>query len=241
MNDDIKKNEVENDELSDSKFSDSKIDEEKNEENEKNEKNEKNEENEENENNEEDEKKKLEKLSEEELNNLRDKHYLCPKCRSYFVKDKWVRNPGPTLAILKSGMAYCENCLNKIFDDEFIGRIEIHSTKLESTKEDMLEIADRIARTLENSFDFERILSIYEEDGNLIINTNTTDLAKKIGKTIWEEYKGGIEYCWVDKNQFLIVKWFDELDNSNYFKDRLRQKKERFPGSMFFDEDDKKM
>ena len=83
-------------------------------------------------------------------------------------------------------------------------------------------------------------MSTYEENGVLIINTNTTDLAKAIGKSILEEYKGGIEYCWVEKNQFLIVKWYDELDNSIYFKERMRQKKDRFPGSMFFDEDDKK-
>ncbi len=177
-------------------------------------------------------------LEEDKLNAQEKKNFLCPKCGSYYVDGNWVRNPDTSVSILKSGLAYCDKCFKKLFDDDYIGRVEISKDDFEGKKDEIIEIAERTERTLENAYEFEKIISIYEEHDVLYINTNTTNLAKAIGKNIWEDYKGGIEYKWQDKNQYLIVKWFSELQNSSYFKDRLRRKKERFPGSMFFDEED---
>ena len=175
---------------------------------------------------------------EDDLGNQEKRHFLCPKCGAYYVNNKWVVNPDTSLAILKSALAYCNKCFKSLFDDDFIGRVELYDKDLKNRKDSLIETAERVERTLENSLEFERVISVYEENDILIINTNTTRLARAIGKNIREEFKGGIEFSWLDKNQFLIVKWFDELKNSQYFKERLRQKKERFPGSLFFEEED---
>lgn len=191
------------------------------------------------ENDEVDTEKFLAKLSEGAEDPLIEKRvFQCPKCKRYYYKNKWVHDPSIGISVLKPDLAFCNKCIKHVFEDDWIGRVIIHDKQLKERKEMFLAIADQIARTRENVYSFESILSIYEENGVLYINTNTTELAKAIGKRLQEDYHGAIEYHWEDKNQYLTVKWFDELKNSHYYKGRLKQKKERYPGIYLFDDDE---
>jgi RNA polymerase subunit RPABC4/transcription elongation factor Spt4 len=169
---------------------------------------------------------------------LEKRVFQCPKCKKFYQNGKWVHDPTIGISVLKPELAYCSKCMKRVFEDEWIGRVIIHDRQLERRKDMFVAIAEQIARTRENIYDFEGILAIYEEDGLLYINTNTTSLAKSIGQRLREDFHGGIEYHWEEKNLYLTVKWFDELKNSQYYKEKLKKKKERYPGIYFFDDED---
>ncbi|GAB4188022.1 MAG: hypothetical protein Kow00108_24810 [Calditrichia bacterium] len=164
--------------------------------------------------------------------------FQCPKCKKYYMNSKWIHDPITGITILKPELAFCNKCQKKVFEDDWIGRVVIHDKKLDEHKDMFIAIAEQIARTRENMYDFESLLAVYEEDGLLYINVNTTSLAREIGKRLREDYQGGIEYHWEDKNQYLTVKWFDEMKNSQQLKEKLKQKKDRYPGIYFFDDEE---
>lgn len=169
---------------------------------------------------------------------LEKRHFQCPKCKKFYQNGKWVQDSTISLTVLKPELAFCDKCQKKIFEDEWIGRVVIHDRNLDQRKEMFIAIAEQIARTRENLYAFEGILAIYEENGLLYINTNTTSLAKAIGQRLREDYHGAIEYHWQEKNQYLTVDWYDELKNSDLLKEKIKQKKERYPGIYFFEDED---
>lgn len=181
----------------------------------------------------------LAKLSEDDDAPILEKRvFQCPKCKKFYQNGRWVSDPTIGISILKPELAFCNKCMKRVFEDDWIGRVIIHDKQLDRRKDMFIAIAEQMARTRENIYDFEGLLAVYEEDGLLYINTNTTSLAKSIGQRLREDFHGGIEYHWEEKNLYLTVKWFDELKNSQYYKEKLKKKKERYPGIYFFDDED---
>jgi len=163
--------------------------------------------------------------------------YACPRCRKVFFNNKWVKDTFTDVFTVRTELAYCDKCLKKAVDN-FIGSVEIYDKKLAERKDQFLELAREVERVLENSPPFEKIINVQEKEGILFIFTNTTRLAMEIGKSIRDEFHGGIQYEWFERNQYLRVKWFDEVKNKEYFKERIRSLKERRFGMFAFEDEE---
>ncbi len=163
--------------------------------------------------------------------------FTCPRCKRIFFNNKWVKDNITDLFTVRTEMAYCDRCLQKVAG-EFVGSIEIYDKKLKERKEEFIRIAREVEEELENSPPFEKIIDIVEKNDILFIFTNTTRLAMEIGRRIRQELMGGIQYEWFERNQFLRVKWHDEVKNKEYFKERIRQLKERRFGLFAFEDED---
>ena len=163
--------------------------------------------------------------------------YSCPRCRKIFFNKKWVKDSITDLFTVHTELAYCPKCVGKTYEN-FVGSIEIYDKKLKEHKNQMIESAKQVERALEDSPPFENIISTVEKKEILFIFANTTRLAFEIGKMLRQEFGGGIQYEWFERNQFLRVKWYDQVDNRAYFKERIRSLKDRRFGMFSFEDED---
>ncbi len=163
--------------------------------------------------------------------------YNCPRCKRIYFNKKWVKDNITDIYTVKTELAYCPKCVGKTFEN-FIGSVEVYDKKLAENKNQIIEAAKQAERELEDAPPFENIINIAEKNGILFLFTNTTRLALEIGKRLRQEFHGGIQYEWFERNQYLRVKWFDEVDNRNYFRERIRAVKERRFGMFSFEDED---
>ncbi len=163
--------------------------------------------------------------------------YSCPRCKKIFFNKKWVKDTITDLYTIHTHLAYCSKCVGKTYEN-FIGSLEIFDKELKARKEKFIEIARQIEKNLEDTPPFENIINVVEKTGILFIFSNTTRLALEIGKAIRQEFGGGIQYEWFERNQYLRIKWYDQVDNKTYFKERLRALKDRRFGMFSFEDED---
>ena len=163
--------------------------------------------------------------------------YSCPRCKKIFFNKKWVKDTITDLYTIHTHLAYCPKCIGKTYEN-FIGSIEVFDKNLGEKKDDFMEAAQRVERSLEDAPDFEKVIEMVEKKGILFIFTNTTRLAMEIGKAFRQEFGGGIQYEWFERNQYLRIKWYDQVDNKAYFKERLRALKDRRFGMFSFEDEE---
>ncbi|NOX37871.1 MAG: hypothetical protein GXO78_10080 [Calditrichaeota bacterium] len=163
--------------------------------------------------------------------------YSCPRCRRIFFNNRWVKDNITDLFTVRTELAYCDRCTSKAVDN-FVGSIEIYDKKLKERKDEFVRLAHEVEAELENRPPFEKIINIVEKNDILFIFTNTTRLAMEIGRRIRSEFHGGVQYEWFDRNQYLRVKWYDEVHNKEYFKERIRALKERRFGLFAFEDEE---
>lgn len=163
--------------------------------------------------------------------------YSCPRCKKIFFNKKWIKDTITDFYTIHPQLAYCQKCIGKTYEN-FIGSLEIFDKNLKERKDRFIETARQVERSLEDAPSFENIINIIEKTGILFIFTNTTRLALEIGKAIRQEFSGGIQYEWFERNQYLRIKWYDQVDNKSYFKERLRALKDRRFGMFSFEDED---
>jgi hypothetical protein len=163
--------------------------------------------------------------------------YICPRCKKIYLNKKWVKDNITDIYTVRTELAYCGKCESKAYD-VFVGSVEIYDKNLAERKEAFSDLVHQVERELEDTVPFEKILNITEKKGILFIFVNTTRLTMEIGKRLRQEFGGGIQYEWFERNQYLRVKWFDEVDNRNYFKERIRALKDRRFGMFAFEEEE---
>jgi CRISPR/Cas system CSM-associated protein Csm2 small subunit len=163
--------------------------------------------------------------------------YSCPRCKKIYYNQKWQKDNITDVYTIHTELAYCQKCIGKTYEN-FIGSLEIFDKDLANRKEQFIDTIRRTEKALENTTPFEKIIEITEKNNILFVFANTTRLTQEIGKTIRQEFGGGIIYEWFERNQFLRVKWFDKIDNSSYFKERMKELKERRFGMFHFEDGD---
>lgn len=53
----------------------------------------------------------------------------------------------------------------------------------------------------------ERLISVYDHEGALIVETTTEKLAQRIGSRLQHSHKGEVQYKWSRQNRFIRVEW----------------------------------
>ncbi len=162
--------------------------------------------------------------------------YTCPKCKKIFLKGKWVKDTISDLYTIKQELAYCNKCIKRVYEN-YIGTVEIRAADVKEHKTDYVELAREVEREMEDPKPFEKIVRVESREGALILYTNTTRLAQEIGKRLRLEFQGGIQYRWMERNQYLHVVWQDHVDNKNLLKERMRALRERRSGILSLEDE----
>ncbi len=164
--------------------------------------------------------------------------YACPLTKKIFYKNKWIKDMVTDLYTVRTELAVCDQMLERAKKiGFFIGSIEVYDKDLKETKEEIVNLAQMVEAELENKMPFDVILDINEVNDILYIFTNTTRLAVEIAKRLRQERGGAIQYEWFERNQYVRAKWFSEVQNREYFRNRIRAAKERRIGMFNFEEE----
>lgn len=162
--------------------------------------------------------------------------YSCPRCRRIYFQNKWQRDTITDLYTVRTEMAYCNRCLEKGLG-AFVGSVEVYDKDLAERKESFISSIRTLEAELEHREPFDKIIDIVEKNGILYIFTNTTRLAVEIGRKLSQEWHGAKQIEWFERNQFVRIKWFAEVQNREYFRSRIRAAKEKRIGLFSFEED----
>ena len=164
--------------------------------------------------------------------------YYCPLSKKIYYKNKWIKDSVTDLYTVRTEYAISDKLLERARDmGYFIGSIELYDKNLEKNHQGLLNLIKTTEKELENRMPFDVIIDTHEEHGILYVFTNTTRLAVEIAKAIRYEYHGSIQYEWFERNQFVRVKWYSEIQNRDYFKKSIRASKEKRLGMFSFEDD----
>ncbi len=162
--------------------------------------------------------------------------YSCPRCRQIYFRNKWQKDHITNIYTVRTEKAYCNSCLKKGLAT-FVGSVEIYDKYLDERKDEFTAFVKNEEAEMENREPFDRIIDITEKNGILYVFANTTRLAIQIARAIRQEWHGAMQYEWFERNQFVRAKWFTQPQNREYFRQRIREAKERRIGLFAFEED----
>jgi NMD protein affecting ribosome stability and mRNA decay len=139
---------------------------------------------------------------------------VCSRCGAVYENQRWQFDEQQRDLLVNSGVAHevvCPGC-KKIAERNPSGIITLRGDYWQEHREEILNlIRNEEARGMNNN-PIARIMDIYEEDGELVIQTTNEKLAQRIGRKIDQAHNGKLEYKWSQDNQLVRVNWERSLD-----------------------------
>ncbi len=132
---------------------------------------------------------------------------ICPVCGLVYHKKRWTRDERLMERVADTAKrAKCPSC-RKIEDHYPMGIVILKGDFLKNHKE---EIINRIKNTekreiLRNPLD--RIMSLKEIKGDMVIETTSENLAIALGKALRRSYKGELEIRFSEDQKMVRVFW----------------------------------
>ena len=137
-------------------------------------------------------------------------HTLCAQCGALVLNQRWVIDEEQRRLAVASGAARQVTCpaCSKTREEVPQGIVTLRGGYWREHRTDLIPlIRHQEEETLQDN-PLERILSLREEDGCLVIETSTEKLAQKIGRAIHKAHKGEIDYQWGDGNHLARIFWY---------------------------------
>ncbi|MBD3616299.1 MAG: ATPase [Gracilimonas sp.] len=126
---------------------------------------------------------------------------LCPSCGSIFTKGRWTWESIEFVDNEK----LCPAC-QRIQDNYPAGYIEVEGSFFQSHKEELLNLIRNLEKKKTEQHPLERIITISESDGKMIITTTGMHLPKMIGDALKSSYEGDLDISY-DAESMARVHW----------------------------------
>jgi NMD protein affecting ribosome stability and mRNA decay len=138
---------------------------------------------------------------------------ICTTCHAIFRRRHWFfdENEYDRLAgQAQTRQAVCPAC-HKIRDKYFEGEVTLlPSPFLNEHKEEILNLIRNEEERAKGFNPLERIISINEEDGKIIVLTTDEKLSQRIGRELKKAYQGTTRYRWSEDTKCARVSWSRE-------------------------------
>ncbi len=134
---------------------------------------------------------------------------VCPKCGLVFHEKKWIRDQELSNKLKKEkGIHYelCPAC--KKFKQHYpMGIVRLKGNFWMTHKEGIKNLIHNEERRGMGKNPLERIISMKEKAGELIIETTRESLATRIGKALEGAYKGNLKYEFSKGEKLVRIEW----------------------------------
>jgi hypothetical protein len=127
---------------------------------------------------------------------------VCPACDAVFHKGRWQWLARPRDA----RETLCPAC-HRLQDKYPGGYLTLSGPFQKQHGDEILRLARNIERREKKDHPLRRILSLEEQDGNVLITTTTMGMARAIGDAVHHAYKGELCYQYTDEADILRVAW----------------------------------
>lgn len=134
---------------------------------------------------------------------------ICPGCHAISTRKRWRLDEAAYVKLLRMGTArqmFCPAC-KKIRDSYPSGQVTLKGPFLTWHLDEILRIIANEEKRARQKNPLERIMSLSEEDGRLVITTTDEKLAQRIGRELCKAYGGTVTYRWSHNDKFLRVQW----------------------------------
>ncbi|MGV3721332.1 MAG: BCAM0308 family protein [Actinomycetota bacterium] len=134
---------------------------------------------------------------------------VCTGCGAVARSQRWTLDAPRAEMLLATGaseQALCPACLKS--EERLPGGIlTLRGDYWPRHRDDILNLIRNQEEEARQDNPLERILSLREENGSVIVETTNEKLAQKIGRSIAKAHHGHIEYQWGDGNRLVRVNW----------------------------------
>jgi hypothetical protein len=127
---------------------------------------------------------------------------VCPECGAVFHKGRWQWLARPRGA----RETLCPAC-HRLQDKYPGGYLTLSGPFQKQHGDEILRLARNVERREKKDHPLRRILSLEEQDGNVLITTTTMGMARAIGDAVHHAYKGELCYQYTDEADILRVAW----------------------------------
>lgn len=126
----------------------------------------------------------------------------CPQCNAVYHDGRWQWLPAPAGAHDE----LCPAC-HRIHDHFPAGYVTLKGSFFSAHREDILHLARNREQHEKAEHPLERIMTVEDADGGVVITTTDTHLARDIGEAVHSAYKGELEYHYNKEENLLRVLW----------------------------------
>jgi hypothetical protein len=127
---------------------------------------------------------------------------VCLECGAVFADGRWQWLAPPTGAHTER----CPAC-HRIHDHFPAGYVKLEGAFTQAHRAELIELARNLEKAERAEHPLQRIMSIAEEDGGLLITTTDIHLAHGIGEALHRAYKGALESHYNREEKLLRVRW----------------------------------
>jgi NMD protein affecting ribosome stability and mRNA decay len=127
---------------------------------------------------------------------------VCRDCGAVFHEGRWQWMNKPENADL----ARCPAC-TRIHEELPAGYVTLEGDFMQAHKDQLLETARNLEAREKAEHPLQRIMSITEEGGKVLITTTALNLARGIGEALEHAYKGELKLQYTPGEYMLRVDW----------------------------------
>lgn len=127
---------------------------------------------------------------------------LCPECGAVFHGGRWQWLPKPEAAHRET----CPAC-HRIHDHFPAGYVKLEGEFVGQHRAELLNLAHHVEQREKAEHPLQRIMSITDEDGAVLVATTDIHLARGIGDAIHHAYQGHLESHYNPDENLLRVRW----------------------------------
>lgn len=135
---------------------------------------------------------------------------VCTSCHAIFQRRHWFFDDSLCRSLLaqpKTRRVTCPAC-HKIRDGYFEGEVTLTpSPFLKEHKQEILNLIRNEEERAKGMNPLERIISIREEDGKVMVLTTDEKLSQRIGRELKKAYQGNTVYRWSEDTKCARVTW----------------------------------
>ena len=130
---------------------------------------------------------------------------VCPSCNAVYSKGRWHWGERP----YRPHEETCKAC-RRIKDDCPAGIVRLSGGFLKAHKDEVFGLIRNQEALEKGEHPLNRIMSIAEEDGEIVIKTTDIHLPRRIGEALRSAYEGTLDYRYEEETYFLRVAWSRE-------------------------------
>ncbi|MDH3239539.1 MAG: BCAM0308 family protein [Alphaproteobacteria bacterium] len=131
---------------------------------------------------------------------------ICPDCRAVFHQGRWQWEAHPPA---DANEELCQAC-HRTRDKYPAGTATLTGGFVDAHKEEILGLVRHQEEQEKGEHPLNRIMSIEEEPGRIVISTTDIHLPRRIGEAMHNAYEGDLDFRYEEEAYFLRVNWTRE-------------------------------
>lgn len=127
---------------------------------------------------------------------------VCRECGAVFHRGRWTWGAAPENA----QAALCPAC-RRIREQLPAGYVRLKGEFLDAHREEVLQRVRHCEAAEKREHPLQRIMAVEDDGGGLLVTTTDAHLARRIGDSLHDAYKGELDYRYNKEENLLRVSW----------------------------------